>query len=481
VKRLLVGSLLLALAFAAMYGYVVTRRDRMHRELLAQGETALAQDNTVAAVEAFSGAIALKPNAMIGYLRRGETYRKRGDLEEAVRDLRRAYELDPTATRSLEELGDVYLALKPPLGPRYSRAAALYRDYVRLDPASPRVLYKLAFASYSDGRGADAIDVLKNAVAQDDHFAEGYYLLGLCLRDAQRLTEARAALERAIRIDPAMLHAREELADLFGALGRTEDRLDQLNKLAALNPGASREVALGLAYAHAGQPERAVLTLGRAAERYPDDSYAYVALGRVWLELAPTRGDALSKALSALEGAVGDDDSSEALMLFGRALLMTRDDESAERMLKNATRKEPVDPLAFYYLAEASERLQHWESARQALLDYQALHGVEEDARRRVAQSLRLGDLSLELNDPAGAVRYFQVVAADTDADPDMLSRLADAQWRAGQADAARATVERGLEKEPRNGQLLALRHRYGLVKPSPSDRSDPATRHQGN
>ena len=76
-KRLLVGSLLLILAIAAMYGYVVTNRDRMHREALARGEAALAQDNTVAAIEAFSGAITLKPNSMIGYLRRGQTYRKR--------------------------------------------------------------------------------------------------------------------------------------------------------------------------------------------------------------------------------------------------------------------------------------------------------------------------------------------------------------------------------------------------------------------
>src|SRR2546423_2487157 len=151
-----------------MWGSPPPRRDRMHRELLAGGEAALAQDNAVAAIEAFSGAITLKPNSMIGYLRRGQTYRKRGDLEEALRDLRRASELDPTATRALEELGDVNLALKPPLGPRFSRAAALYRDYVRLDPASPRVLYKLAFASYSDRRGAEAIDVLKTAVAQDD-------------------------------------------------------------------------------------------------------------------------------------------------------------------------------------------------------------------------------------------------------------------------------------------------------------------------
>lgn len=464
-KRLLAGSLLIALAATVMYGFAVTRRDRLYRDLLTRGETALAQDNTVAAVESFSGAITLKPTAMIGYLRRGETYRKRGDLEAALRDLRRAAELDPTATRPLEELGDVNLALQPPLGPRYSRAAASYREYVRLDPASPRVLYKLAFALYSDGRGGEAIDVLKNALVQEPRFAEGYYLLGLCLRDAQRLQDARAALERAIAIDPAMLHAREELADLFAVLGRTEDRLRQLDALAALSPAASREVALGLAYARAGQPERAVLTLGHAAEHYPDDSYAYVALGRVWLELAPQRGDALSKALSALEGAVGNDDSSEALMLFGRALLMTRDDQSAERMLLDATRREPVEPLAFYYLAEAGERLGHWAEARQALLDYQALHGEEEDARRRAAYTLRLGELSLRMNDAPSAVEFFQILASDEHADARDFARLADAQSRTGDRDGALATIDRGLARDAKDAQLLTLRRRLSTLK----------------
>jgi tetratricopeptide (TPR) repeat protein len=458
VKRLLAGILVLGLTGTAVYGYMVTRRDRTYHLYLAQGEAALTQDNTFAAIEAFSGAIALRPDAMIGYLKRGETYRRRGDLDAALRDLRRASDIDPSAIRAIEELADVNLGLT-----RYAAAADRYRDYVRVDDRAPRVLYKLAFAQYHDGRPAEAIGALQKAVAQDDRFAEAYYLLGVCLHDVQRLDSAKSALEHAVALQPAMLQAREELADLYGTLGRTEDRLEQLQALGALDPGAAREVTLGLAYARAGEQQRALLTLGRAAERYPSYRYAYVALGRVWLENAQAGGDrvALSKALGALEQAVGTEDTSEAMTLFGRALLMTSDEEAAERMLQNATIKEPADPLAFFYLADAAERLGHFSAARQALVDYQALHGDEPDVKRRLALTVRLGDLSLKLNEPVAALAYFQRSAGEASADSPVFTRLADAQWRTGDKDAARATVDRALEKDPDDAQLLALKRRF--------------------
>ena len=243
-KRILAGSVLLGLSAAGVYGYTVSERERSFRQAIADGDAALARDNTSAAVEAFSGAITLKQDAMLGYLKRGQTYRRRGEFVAAIRDLRRASELDPTATRALEELGDAFLADTPH---RYGSAAERFQEYVRLDNRAPRVLYKLAFARYREGHGPEAIDAAQRAIALDDKFAEAHYLLGLCYRDAQQLEAGRKALEKAVQLQPTLMHAREELADLYGALGRTDDRLDQLNALAALDPGPSRDVALGLA------------------------------------------------------------------------------------------------------------------------------------------------------------------------------------------------------------------------------------------
>jgi tetratricopeptide (TPR) repeat protein len=462
VKRVLAGLFLLGLSAAGVYAYTLSERDRTYRQYIADGDAALARDNTGAAIETFSGAIALKDDSMVGYLKRGQTYRRRGEFGAAIRDLRRASEIDPAAPRPLEELGDAYLADTPH---RYNAAAERFLEYVKLDNRAPRVLYKLAFARYNNGQLVEAIDALQRALALDDRFAEAYYLLGLCQRDAQHPEAARAALARSIDLQPTLLHAREELADLYGALGRTDNRLTQLEALSALDPGVSREVTLGVAYARAGQPDRAVTTLGRAAERYPDYPYAYVALGRVWLEIAQARNDrvALSKAIGALEGAVGSDDSSEALTLFGRALLMSSDEETAERMLQDATQKRPVEPLAFYYLADASERLGHYDLARQALLDYEVLRGDEADARRRLAHAARLGELSLKLNEPAAAASYFLRAADGVDAT--LLARAADAQLRAGDKDTARATALKALEKDPNNALALTVERRARQAK----------------
>src|SRR4030095_3694897 len=102
VKRILAGILLLALTGAAVYGYTLSEKERTYRQQVADGDAAPARDDAEAASQAFSGAIPLKPNSMRGYLKRAQTYRRRGDLLAAARDLRKASEIDPTATRPLE-------------------------------------------------------------------------------------------------------------------------------------------------------------------------------------------------------------------------------------------------------------------------------------------------------------------------------------------------------------------------------------------
>ncbi|HET7217395.1 MAG TPA: tetratricopeptide repeat protein [Vicinamibacterales bacterium] len=459
-KRAILAALLLGVSLAVAYGYIVTNRDTRHRDLIDQGDAAMAEGDLATAIEAFSGAIALKSDSMIGYLKRGDAYRRRDELEAALRDLKQAAEIDPSAPRPRELLGDVNYARH-----RFGPAAGHYEAYVDLDDSSPRVLYKLALARYRDGQGALGVAALTRAVELDNRFAEAYYLLALCQREAQRPGDALASLKKAIDLAPAMLQAREARADLFTQLGRPEEALAELEVLRALDQTPQREVDLGLAYSAAGQTDRAVLTLRHAAERNPGYGYTFVALGRVWLETAQARSDRidLGKAIEALSHAVSPDvadPGSEAYMLYGRALLLASDVETAERMLQQATQKLPVEPLAFFYLGEAAERRGHFDLARRSFIDYLALVSEEPDSRRSAQLCSRIADLSMREGDYATAITYYERAAPTPANDPDAVVRLAEAQWRSGELETAKALVDRVIEKDPSHPAARALLRR---------------------
>lgn len=418
-KRVVITLLVLLAVGGVSYTVGVARQDAVYRSYIEQGDEALARDDSFAAIEAFTIAISHKAESMAAHLKRGEAYRRRNEFENALRDLRRAAELDPLSPHPREILGDVNYAMT-----RYPAAADRYRESLRLDDRSARVQYKLALAHVKMGQPAAAATALRLALNIDDRFAEAHYLLAICQRDLHRPTDALASLERAVTLNTGFATAREELAETYGRLGRLDDRNRQLEALTVLDPGAPREVALSLGFARDGQVERAVLRLGNAVRQYPDDPQTYVALGRLWLERAEQSGGRaeLGKAMGALEAAVGNDSSSEAHMLYGRALMLAGELGRAERALEQAASRYPLDPLALYYLAEVAERRGHLAAAQRALIEYASLEGLE-------------------------SPRF----------DARALARLTEAYLRAGDLPAARKALDRAEKKDPDHPQVRAL------------------------
>ena len=152
-RRLLVVSVgLAALMVGIVLAWTAVRQEREFQRLIVAGDAALAEDQTYGAIEAFSGALALKRDSMLPYLKRGDTYRRRGELTAALRDLRDAAALDPSAPRPVELLGDVNAVMG-----RYEQASEHYEALVVLDDQSPRVLYKLALAYYRKGMSRELL------------------------------------------------------------------------------------------------------------------------------------------------------------------------------------------------------------------------------------------------------------------------------------------------------------------------------------
>jgi tetratricopeptide (TPR) repeat protein len=434
----------------------VVDRDRRYQALLADGDQALAAGNPFSAVEAYSGAIALRPDSMAAHLRRGQAYRDEKREDEAIRDWLDAARLAPRSTQPLELLGDMLSGQG-----RDAEAATYYERAAALDASDPTKLYKLGLARYRAGNPATAVEPLQKAVATSDTFAEAHYLLGLVLRDVQRTTDAVISLERAVRISPSFIAAHEELADLYRTIGRPVEELAQLQALSSLDASLPREIAIALAESRRGEFDGAISTLTAAAERDPADSRLLLALGRVHLERAERTMDrqAVTSALDALERALaGTARRSEGLALFGRALYLSGDDPGAERLLREAVSTSPLIVEAFGYLADACERQRDYEGAREALEKLDALQGDTAPRAVRGARARRIGALSLQANEPATAVEFLQRAIDAGERDASTLGSLAEAQFKSGNADAARATLAQALAQEPKNAELLRLK-----------------------
>ncbi len=434
----------------------VVDRDRNYRALLAEGDRALAASNAFAAGASYSSALGLRPESVAAHIRRGQAYREQHREEDAIHDWSDAAHLAPQSTQPLELLGDLYSARGED-----AKAATYYDRCVQLDAQDPTRLYKLGLALYRAGKPAAAVDPLRSAVAINDNFGEAHYLLGLVLRDTQATPQAIAELERAIRVAPSLLAAREELADLYRASGRPVDELTQLQALASLDPQTPRRIAIALAEARQRHFDGAIATLTDAAAGDPGNSQVQLALGRVYLAKAEHGMDrrSITLALSALERALGGTARrSEGLTLLGRALYLSGDYRGADNILREAVATTPLIPEAFAYLADTCERLGQFDDARDALDRLDALEGDTATRAVRAARARRIGGLALKTGDAAGAALYLQRAIDGGERDAGTLGQLADARWREGRLAEARTTLASALTLAPKDPELLRLK-----------------------
>lgn len=441
--------------------YSAWANERDFDRLLAAGDRAVADERPFQAIESYSGAIARNPDSVLAHVKRGSVYYGQHELEAALRDLRRATELDPGAARAIEMLGDVNVGLG-----RGERAVEQYESFIALDDRNPRVLYKLGLARYRLGRMQDAADPLKQALAIDPSMGEAYYVLGLIQRDLNQLAAARQSLEEAAKRSPgSQTAAREALAEVLALEGEHSRAISELEALAVLDPSrAERTIALGLAQARAGRDDAAVITLSRAVERFPEATQVYAALGHVWLNAAERRGGgvadrvALNKALEALTHAANRSDAtSDTFAELGRAWLLAGDPAAAERALRQSVAKLPVPAEAYLQLADVTARDGRFQDARDALLKYATLVG---DEKPIATVAVRIGDYSVRLGDPALAVRWFDRAIDEGGASPTLQLKLAEAAWRAGDVARAHQVIDEALSAEPENAALRQMKRR---------------------
>ena len=211
---------------------------------------------------------------------RGIELADRGWLDEAIKEFKRAIELDPASAHAHDNLATVYAEKK-----LYREALETYLIALKLEPDSPTAHYNLGcFLSTS---GADmAVVEFKEAIELDPEYPDAHVYLGLTYADQGKIEDALAELHTAVALDAEDAFARHELAALMMDEGDYRQAISQLKEVVKLEAdNFDAWLDLGICYAQKGFYAEAERAYEKATALDADDlllNYNLAALFALW-------------------------------------------------------------------------------------------------------------------------------------------------------------------------------------------------------
>ena len=216
-------------------------------------------------------AIALDPQARDAHLNLGVVLYNQGQYEEALLAARVALEQDPDPFKAHINLGAVLSELD-----RFEEAETHLRRALAFNPQdmdlSQKLAAKLAEVLMSQGRYAEAIDVLAQALAlapDSPQAAEMYFLMGMAAQDNGQ-SEAAEYYMRAFEIDPHHTKAVRRLAHLRLEQQRYDESLEFFQRFIEIDPGDAVAYGnMGIVFFYLGRSGEALRSFDQALSLDP--------------------------------------------------------------------------------------------------------------------------------------------------------------------------------------------------------------------
>jgi len=286
---------------------------------------------------------------------------------------------------------------------RFARAAEMFEEAARLDPAFPNVQYSLGVAHFNAKDYAKAAPPLERAFAATPGDGATRRMLALASLNSEQHARAAELLKDDPNLwsEPSLQFAygmalvrsgRAELAEaVFGQLLALHGETPELNvmlgqanaqqgdydaaiasfhkAIAAKPEVADANAALGYIYMKQGRLEEAAAALRAELAHHPGDVNARQTLATV-LELQNEPDQAITELRIVLRTAPG---FANARYLLGKILLAQGNPEEAVEHLNAAVKLAPEDANIHYQLGQAYRRLGNTELSQQYFQSYQAL------------------------------------------------------------------------------------------------------------
>jgi len=271
----------------------------------------------------------------VSYVRAGDTYLTANDTTGAIREYRKALELNPRNAVAHSNLGGVLSTQ----GMVEEGKTHLY-EAIRLDPQSGSAHYNLGMLLFRQRQIGEAIRHLSLAVEFEPETADAHRILGALLCNQGSIAEGVVHLSEAVRLAPDNAAAQYCLGKALVSQGKVDEAVRHLSLAVQLEPdNAAAHCLLGQMMFRRQEAAEAIGHLSLAVRLKPNDAQMLSDLA--WM-LATAPAPELR-------------DGPRAIVLAKRACELTR-----------YRAVEPLDILAVSY-AEAGQFAQAIRAAEQAL------------------------------------------------------------------------------------------------------------------
>ena len=203
----------------------------------------------------FRHAIEVTENNCLAHVKLGIALNKKGQTDEAISQHQEAIRLKPDFAEAHSNLG-IALDKKG----RTDEAIHQYQEAIRLKPDDANAYYNLGIALAKKGQADEAIRQYQEAIRLKPDFAQAHNNLGyLWAEHGENLDQARAVIEKAVKLEPKNAAFLDSMGWVLLKLNRPREALDYLLKAIenSNQPDASIYDHLGDTYAALNQREKA--------------------------------------------------------------------------------------------------------------------------------------------------------------------------------------------------------------------------------
>ena len=364
-------------------------------------------------------AVALRPASAEYQASLGYTLWKIGRHSEAIEAERRAVGLDDKNFTAHYQLGRFLLFTGGQNKAQLQDSAKHLRRALELDPRHSEVRFDLLTVYRALGDAAQAfaqLKLLEDARPSDPRVT---YIDALLASDRNDMTAAISGFREALRQDPTLFGAWQDLGLAFIKLSRWTEAVETFSDLARRQPD-SVEVAYfyALSLFNAGRAVEAEREARRALRLDAGASAAHTLLGII----LASRGGADTEAAESLsQAAMLDPASFDAHFYLGRVQYALRDYQLAAKSLRAATALNARHAEARFFLGTALESMGESEAA---LVEYQEL--VKIDPQSAIGQ-VGMGALLVKQGKTSEAIAALERAIS-------LNPKIFEAHWARGRA-----------------------------------------------